>query len=62
MNKNTDKNENDTFWHIRVRKTLDKILEDFIEKDTHSNKSEFIRAAVRERLERLGVNLGIERS
>jgi Arc/MetJ-type ribon-helix-helix transcriptional regulator len=42
-------------WQVRVRKNLDTILDDYIKKDTHSTKSEFIRQAVREKLERAGV-------
>jgi len=45
------------FWQIQVRSGFNKIVEDVIERDTHSSKSEFIRQAVREKLERLGIDL-----
>jgi len=45
------------FWQIQVRAGFNKIVEDVIERDTHSSKSEFIRQAVREKLERLGIDL-----
>ena len=38
-------------WHLEVPSHLNKQLEEYIEKDAFSTKSEFIRAAVRDRLE-----------
>lgn len=46
-------------WSIRVTKTLDDIVEKAIRADTHSTKSELIRQAVREKLEKMGVDLTI---
>jgi len=40
-----------TIWHLEVPDHLNKQLEDYIEKDTFKTKSEFIRAAVRDRLQ-----------
>ena len=42
-------------WNIPVPRTLDDALEEAVEKDTHSTKSDFVRDAVRRRLEELGV-------
>ena len=52
--------EDEAIWQIRVRKSLDEFLNMAIEKDTHSTKSEFVRQAVREKLERMGVEMKIE--
>lgn len=41
-------------WNIPVPRTLDDALEEAVEKDTHSTKSDFVRDAVRRRLEELG--------
>ena len=38
-------------WNIPVPPHLDKQLEDYIEKDAYKTKSEFIRTAVRDRLQ-----------
>ncbi|MEM0008343.1 MAG: ribbon-helix-helix domain-containing protein [Candidatus Bathyarchaeia archaeon] len=43
-----------TKWSIPVPKALDEALEEAIKKDTHASKSDFIRDAVRRRLEELG--------
>jgi len=40
-----------TIWHLEVPEHLDKQLEIYIEKDAFKTKSEFIRAAVRDRLQ-----------
>lgn len=45
------------FWQIQVKASFNRIVEDVIEKDTHSSKSEFIRQAVREKLEKMGIDL-----
>lgn len=39
-----------TIWHLEVSPHLNDQLEDYIEKDAFKTKSEFIRAAVRDRL------------
>jgi len=38
-------------WHLEVTKHLDNMLEDYIKQDSFKTKSEFIRGAVREKLE-----------
>ena len=38
-------------WHIRVPEHLDTQLEQYIEKDSFATKAEFVREAVRDRLE-----------
>ena len=45
---------NKTKWNIPVTKTLDDALEKAVELDSHSSKSEFVRDAVRRRLEEMG--------
>ena len=40
-----------TVWHLEVTPHLNQQLEDYIEKDSFKTKSEFIRTAVRDRLE-----------
>ena len=42
------------YWNIPVTSTLDDALEEAVRKDTHSTKSDFIRDAVRRKLEELG--------
>ena len=39
-------------WNIPVTDHLDKQLEEYIEEDAFSTKSEFVRTAVRDRLEK----------
>jgi len=41
-------------WNIPVPKALDEALEQAIKKDTHLTKADFVRDAVRRRLEELG--------
>jgi Arc/MetJ-type ribon-helix-helix transcriptional regulator len=41
-------------WSIPVPKALDEALEQAIKKDTHLTKADFVRDAVRRRLEELG--------
>jgi Arc/MetJ-type ribon-helix-helix transcriptional regulator len=41
-------------WNIPVPKALDEALEQAVKKDTHSTKSDFVRDAVRRRLEEMG--------
>ncbi|MGA2523648.1 MAG: hypothetical protein ABSF65_05790 [Candidatus Bathyarchaeia archaeon] len=43
-------------WNIPVSKTLDDALEQAVNLDSHSSKSEFVRDAVRRRLESMGFN------
>jgi len=43
-----------TNWNIPVSKTLDDALEKAVNLDSHSSKSEFVRDAVRRRLEEMG--------
>ncbi len=38
-------------WHIRVPNRLDSILEEYIKQDSFVSKAEFVREAVRDRLE-----------
>lgn len=39
-------------WHLEVPQHLNELLESYIERDAYKTKSEFIRVAVRDRLER----------
>ena len=41
-------------WNIPVPIVLDQALEEAVYKDTHSTKSDFVRDAVRRRLEEMG--------
>jgi Arc/MetJ-type ribon-helix-helix transcriptional regulator len=43
-------------WNIPVPKTLDDALEQAVTRDSHSSKAEFVRDAVRRRLEDMGFN------
>lgn len=52
-------NGDQTTWNIRVSRTLDDLVEHAVSADTHSTKSELIRQAVREKLEKMGVDLTI---
>jgi hypothetical protein len=45
-----------TNWNIPVPKTLDDALEQAVTLDSHSSKSEFVRDAVRRKLEKMGFN------
>jgi Arc/MetJ-type ribon-helix-helix transcriptional regulator len=47
------------YWNIPVPKPLDKAVEDAVECDSHVSKSDLIREAVREKLEKMGVKLTI---
>ena len=51
-----------SMWHIRVPKHLDTKLEKYIEQDSFATKAEFVRGAVRDRLEtekeKLGETIG----
>jgi Arc/MetJ-type ribon-helix-helix transcriptional regulator len=48
------KNKEKTKWSIPVSKTLDDAVERAIDLDLHSTKSDFVRDAVRKRLEEMG--------
>jgi Arc/MetJ-type ribon-helix-helix transcriptional regulator len=43
-------------WNIPVPRVLDEALEEAVRRDTHSTKSDFVRDAVRRRLEEMGFN------
>ena len=45
-----------TKWCIPVTRTLDDALEQAVTFDSHSSKSEFVRDAVRRKLEEMGFN------
>jgi len=47
-----------TIWHLEVPEHLNEQLERYIERDAYKTKSEFIRTAVRDRLEREFEKLG----
>ena len=49
-------------WNIPVPEHLDKQLKEYIEKDAFKTKSEFIRTAVRDRLEKERNKLKLEAS
>lgn len=49
-----------TRWLIVVSSTLDELLEKAIENDTHVTKSDFIREAVREKLEKMGLSFRLK--
>ena len=44
------------FWNILVTTTPDQALEQAVSADSHSSKAEFVRDAVRRRLEDMGFN------
>jgi metal-responsive CopG/Arc/MetJ family transcriptional regulator len=46
-------------WTIRLKKNLAKIVDDTVAHGTDSTRSEFVRQALREKLERMGVKLQI---
>ena len=48
-------------WHLEVPPHLNKQLENYIEKDAFKTKSEFIRTAVRDRLEEEQQKLTLEK-
>jgi Arc/MetJ-type ribon-helix-helix transcriptional regulator len=45
------------YWNVPVPKPLDKAVEDAVICDSHVSKSDLIREAVREKLEKMGVKL-----
>lgn len=53
------------FWSVQVPELLNRKLDAYIDEDSFANKSEFIRAAVRDRLqeetERLKVDIALRR-
>jgi Arc/MetJ-type ribon-helix-helix transcriptional regulator len=50
------------YWNVPVPKPLDKAVEDAVNCDSHVSKSDLIREAVREKLEKMGVRLTIVRA
>lgn len=50
----TKTDKSNTKWSIPVPRTLDDALEKAVSCDTHSTKSDFVRDAVRRRLEEMG--------
>ena len=46
-------------WNIPISDVLDNALEQAIQLDTHSTKSEFVRDAVRRKLEDIGFNFQV---
>ena len=46
-----------TYWSVPVNRPLNDVLEEAIEKAGYRTKTEFIRDAVRRRLEELGIKL-----
>ena len=48
------KKKGNTRWNIPVPHTLDEALEEAVRLDTHSTKSDFVRDAVRRKLEEMG--------
>jgi Arc/MetJ-type ribon-helix-helix transcriptional regulator len=48
------KEKTSTKWSIPVPRTLDEALEKAVRLDTHSTKSDFVRDAVRRKLEEMG--------
>lgn len=53
----TNNKMKEVFWQIRVSKSLNDIVERVLEKSIFNTKSEFIRDAVRQKLERMGIKL-----
>lgn len=49
-----DNKKRSTHWNIPVPKVLDDALEEAVRRDMHSTKSDFVRDAVRRRLEEMG--------
>ena len=47
-----------TYWSVPVNRPLNDVLEEAIEKAGYRTKTEFIRDAVRRRLEELGIKPG----
>jgi len=43
-----------TAWNIPVSRVLDEALEEAVRLDTHSTKADFVRDAVRRKLEEMG--------
>ena len=60
--KKPEKDNEPATWILKVPKSFDKIVSDFIEMDTHMTKSEFIRQAVREKLGKKVIDEGLEES
>jgi len=50
------------YWNVPVPKPLDKAVEDAVDHDSHVSKSDLIREAVREKLEKMGVKLTVSQA
>ena len=50
-----------TLLHIRVKKSMSDLIDFIVKRDTHSTRSEFIRDAIREKLERMGLYPNIDK-
>jgi Arc/MetJ-type ribon-helix-helix transcriptional regulator len=48
-----------TCWLIAVTRHLDDLLESTVARNAHITKSDFVREAVREKLERMGVKITV---
>jgi Arc/MetJ-type ribon-helix-helix transcriptional regulator len=46
-----------TTWHVSVSETLDRVVEEAVEQDMHSTKSDLIREAVRDKLRQMGFGI-----
>jgi Arc/MetJ-type ribon-helix-helix transcriptional regulator len=56
LSKNKEKeNSKNVMWTLVVPKTLDEAVENAVKRDMHISKSELIREAVKEKLERMGL-------
>jgi Arc/MetJ-type ribon-helix-helix transcriptional regulator len=53
------RNKQLVYWNVPVPKPLDKAVEDAVDCDSHVSKSDLIREAVREKLEKMGVRLTV---
>lgn len=51
-----------TYWNVPVNRMLNKALEDAIKLAGYRTKTEFIREAVRRRLEELGIKLSARKN
>jgi len=49
------------FWHLQVSETLNRAVEEAVDKDMHSTKTELIREAVREKLSNMGFTPAVVR-
>ena len=49
------------YWNVPVPKSLDEAVEHVVIYDCHVSKSDLIREAAREKLEKMGVDLSVTR-